>query len=77
MAYDYNSRTKWEKERVEKWNKAHERAVRGLSPESKELFEEIGNFSNYPHCGFPVLNKWARKMVRGSGKTLKEIIHAE
>ena len=77
MAYDYNSRTKWEKERVEKWNKEHERAVRKLSPESKELFEEIGNFSNYPHCGFPVLNKWARKMVRGSGKTLKEIIHAE
>ena len=42
MAFDYNSRTKWEKERVEKWNKAHEKAIRKLSPAAKELFEEIG-----------------------------------
>ena len=77
MAFDYNSRTKWEKERVEKWNKAHEKEIRKLSPAAKELFEEIGSFSNYPHCGFPVINKWGRANVRGSGKTLREIMHAE
>ena len=77
MAFDYNSRTKWEKERVEKWNKAHEKEIRKLSPAAKELFEEIGSFSNYPHCGFPVINKWGRANVRGSEKTLREIMHAE
>ena len=77
MAFDYNSRTKWEKERVEKWNKSHEKEIRKLSPAAKELFEEIGNFSNYPHTGFPVINKWGRANVRGSEKTLREIMHAE
>ena len=74
MAFDYNSRTKWEKERLERWNKEHERQIRKLTPEEKALFEEIGNFSDYPHCGFPVIRKWGRENVRGSGQSLKEAI---
>ena len=77
MAFDYNSRTKWEKERLERWNKEHERQIRKLTPEEKALFEEIGNFSDYPHCGFPVIRKWGRENVRGSGRTLKEILLGE
>ena len=69
MAFDYNSRTKWEKERVEKWNKAHEKEIRKLSPAAKELFEEIGSFSNYPHCGFPVINKWEGRSCMLSAET--------
>ena len=74
MAFDYNSRTKWEKERLDRWNKEHERQIRKLSAAGKELFKEIGSFSDYPHCGFPVIRKWGRENVRGSGQSLKEII---
>ena len=76
MAYDYNSRTKWEKEKIEKWNAEHQKKINRLSKEKKELFDEVRSFSNYPHCGFPVINKWGREKVKAApGKTLKEIIY--
>ena len=50
MAFDYNSRTKWEKERLERWDKEHEKQIKKLKPAKKELFEEIVKFSDYPHC---------------------------
>ncbi len=76
MAYDYNSRTKWEKERVEKWNAEHQKKINRLSKEMKEIFDEVRSFSNYPHCGFPVINKWGREKVKAAaGKTLKEVIY--
>ena len=88
MAFDYNSRTKWEKERIEGWEKAHQVDIRRLTPEKKEIFDEIFKFSDYPHCGFPVIRKWIRKNISGSapekgqtpalcGKSLKEIILSE
>ena len=39
MAYDYNSRTKWEKEKIEKWNAEHQKKINRLSKEKKELFD--------------------------------------
>ena len=27
MAFDYNSRTKWEKARLERWNKEHKKQI--------------------------------------------------
>ena len=78
MAFDYNSRTKWEKARLERWNKEHEKQIKKLSPEQKELFEEIRCFSSYSYCGFPVILKWTREHLgKGGGKTLKELILAE
>ncbi len=41
MAFDYNSRTKWEKARLERWNKEHERQINKLPPSKKELLDEI------------------------------------
>ena len=81
MAFDYNSRTKWEKERQERWNKEHEKQIRQLSPAKKELFDEVRCFSNYQYCGFPVIRKWTREKL-GSGKTgapetLKELMLSE
>ena len=76
MAYDYNSRTKWEKEKIEKWNAEHQKKINRLSKEKKEIFDEVRSFSNYPHCGFPVINRWGREKVKAApGKTLKEIIY--
>ena len=79
MAFDYNSRTKWEKERVDRWNKEHEKQVKKLSPAQQELFGEVRDFSSYPHCGFPVINKWSREKVKkdAGGRSLKEILYAE
>ena len=74
MAFDYNSRTKWEKEKLAQWDKEHEKQIRKLTPQKKEFAEEIGKFSDYPHCGFPVINKWTRANVKGGGRTLKEIM---
>ena len=65
MAFDYNSRTKWEKERLERWDKEHEKQIKKLKPAKKELFEEIVKFSDYPHCGFPVIRKWAQANIKG------------
>ena len=81
MAFDYNSRTKWEKERQECWNKEHEKQIRTLSPAKKELFDEVRCFSNYQYCGFPVIRKWTREKL-GSSKTgvpetLKELMLSE
>ena len=81
MAFDYNSRTKWEKERQECWNNEHEKQIRTLSPAKKELFDEVRCFSNYQYCGFPVIRKWTREKL-GSGKTgapetLKELMLSE
>ena len=71
MAFDYNSRTKWEKERVDRWNKEHEKQVKNLSPAQQELFGEVRDFSSYPHCGFPVINKWSReKAKKDAGGTI-------
>ena len=71
MAFDYNSRTKWEKERLERWNKEHEKQIRKLSPAKKELFDEVRNFSSYQYCGFPVIRKWTKEKIAAgkSGKT--------
>ena len=83
MAFDYNSRTKWEKERQERWNKEHEKQIKTLSPAKKELFDEVRCFSNYQYCGFPVIRKWTReKLGTGSSKTgvpetLKELMLSE
>ena len=79
MAYDYNSRLKWEKEKLEEWDKENKKKIGRLSREKKELFGEVFNFSDYPHCGFPVITKWGREKVKASaGKlTLKEILYKE
>ena len=77
MAFDYNSRTKWEKTRLDEWDKAHRKQIEGLSKKQRELFDEVHCFSNYPHCGYPVINKWRRELIRqGADKrTLKEILY--
>ena len=79
MAYDYNSRLKWEKEKLEEWDNENKKKIGRLSREKKELFGEVFNFSDYPHCGFPVITKWGREKVKASaGKlTLKEILYKE
>ena len=82
MAFDYNSRTKWENERLERWNQEHEKQVKKLKPAKKEIFEEVESFSDYPHCGFPVIRKWTTANVSGSGakysgRSLKEIMLGE
>ena len=81
MAFDYNSRTKWEKERIEQWNREHRKQIDRLSSQSssikKELFEEAGNFSSYPHCGFPAIRKWSRENIKKDAeqRSLKEILY--
>ncbi len=60
MAFDYNSRTKWEKEKGEGWQEAHRRQIDSLPEEQKALYEEVRQFSNYPGCGFPVIARWTR-----------------
>ena len=84
MAFDYNSRTKWEKERQERWNKEHEKQIKQLSPAKKELFDEVRCFSNYQYCGFPVIRKWTREKLgtgrsseTGGPETLKELMLSE
>ena len=84
MAFDYNSRTKWEKERQERWNKEHEKQIKQLSPAKKELFDEVRCFSNYQYCGFPVIRKWTREKLgtgqsskTGGLETLKELMLSE
>ena len=75
MAYDYNSRTKWEKERLSLWEKEKEKEILKLPAEKKELLREIGNFSMYLHDSFPVLRKWAKDHLKG--KKLGEVILKE
>ena len=84
MAFDYNSRTKWEKERRVRWNKEHEKQIKQLSPAKKELFDEVRCFSNYQYCGFPVIRKWTREKLgtgrsseTGGPETLKELMLSE
>ncbi len=81
MAFDYNSRTKWEKARQERWNKEHEKQIGKLSPAKKELFDEVRCFSNYQYCGFPVIRKWTREKLgsskTGAPETLKELMLSE
>ena len=84
MAFDYNSRTKWEKARLERWNKEHEKQIGKLSAAKKELFDEVRYFSSYQYCGFPVIRKWTREKLGAGGdrttqslKTLKELILSE
>ncbi len=79
MAYDYNSRLKWEKEKHEEWDRIHEKQIGRLSQQKRKLFDEVFNFSDYPHCGFPVITKWGREKVKASaGKlTLREILYKE
>ena len=61
MAFDYNSRTKWEKEKWEGWQEAHRQQIDSLPEEQKALYEEVRQFSNYPGCGFPVIARWTRE----------------
>ena len=81
MAFDYNSRTKWEKERQERWNKEHEKQIGRLSPAKKELFDEVRCFSSYQYCGFPVIRKWTKEKLgnskTGAHQTLKELMLSE
>ena len=84
MAFDYNSRTKWEKAGLERWNKEHEKQIGKLSAAKKELFDEVRYFSSYQYCGFPVIRKWTREKLGAGGdrttqslKTLKELILSE
>ena len=81
MAFDYNSRTKWEKERIDRWKRDHQKQIDSISgqacPGKKELLDEVGNFSSYPHCGFPAILKWGRENIKkedGQG-SLKEILY--
>ena len=55
MAFDYNSRTSWEKGKVEAWEKAHKKQISRIEKNNKEIYEEVLNFSDYPHCGFPAI----------------------
>ena len=74
MAFDYNSRTKWEKEKWEAWQTAHQQAITALPEEQKPLYEEVLQFSKYPGCGFPVITKWAKDRFP-EGKSLKEALY--
>ena len=78
MTYDYNSRLKWEESKINEWNLEHQKKIDQLSGEMKKLFDEVSYFSDYPHCGFPVIGKWGREKIRTSGKhSLKEILYKE
>ena len=76
MAYDYNSRLKWEKARLTAWEEAHKKEINRLSKEKRELFDAVSEFSRYPYSSFPVLTKWGREKTKAAAgkKTLKEII---
>ena len=77
MAYDYNSRSKWEKAKIEEWDRSHKKKIDRLSKDKRELFDEVKNFSSYPHCGFPVIYRWGREKTKDAaiGRTLKEILY--
>ena len=81
MAFDYNSRTKWEKERIDQWNRDHQHQIDTISgqtcPGKKELLDEVCNFSSYPHCGFPAIRKWVRENIKkeAGSQSLKEILY--
>ena len=44
MAFDYNSRTKWEKDRIDRWKREHQKQIDSISgqacPGKKELLEQ-------------------------------------
>ena len=77
MAYDYNSRTKWEKAKIEAWDKANKKKIDRLSKEQKELFDAVREFSTYTYSSFPVVSKWGREKTKAAAgkKTLKEILY--
>ena len=76
MAYDYNSRLKWEKARLTAWEESHKKEINRLSKEKRELFDAVSEFSRYPYSSFPVLVKWGREKTKAAAgkRTLKEII---
>jgi len=76
MAYDYNSRRKFEKNAEERWEKHHALALTGmkLHPEQKELFEEVKNFSRMPYDGFPKILAFGRKYAKDFSGTLAELM---
>ncbi len=76
MAFDYNSRRKYEKAAAERWDKKHALGLAGLvlSPEQKALFEEVQNFSKLPYDGFPKVLEWGRKYAKGKTGSLSEIM---
>ena len=76
MAFDYNSRRKFEKAAEERWEKRHALALAALvlSPEQKELFEEVKNFSKMPHDGFSKIRAWGKKYAEGFPGTLAELM---
>lgn len=77
MAYDYNSRSKWEKAKIEEGDRIHKKKIDRLSKDKRELLDEVKNFSIYPHCGFPVIFRWGREKTKdaATGRTLKEILY--
>ncbi len=77
MAFDYNSRTRWEKARIEAWNTVSKMKIDRLSKEKRELLEAVRDFSNYPYSSFPVINRWGRENVKpAAGKqSLREILY--
>ena len=77
MAFDYNSRTSWEKGKVEAWEKAHKKQISRIEKNNKEIYEEVLNFSDYPHCGFPGIKKLGREKLKGDTRSLKEFMLEE
>ena len=77
MAFDYNSRTSWEKGKVEAWEKAHKKQISRIEKNNKEIYEEVLNFSDYPHCGFPRIKKLGREKLKGDTRSLKEFMLQE
>ena len=78
MAFDYNSRTSWEKRKVEAWEKAHKKQISRIEKNNKEIYEEVLNFSDYyPHCGFPRIKKLGREKLKGDTRSLKEFMLQE
>ena len=77
MAFDYNSRTSWEKGKVEAWEKAHKKQISRIEKNNKEIYEEVLNFSDYPHCGFPRIKKLGREKLKGDARSLKEFMLQE
>ena len=77
MAFDYNSRTSWEKGKVEAWEKAHKKQISRIEKNNKEIYEEVLNFSDYPHCGFLRIKKLGREKFKGDIRSLKEFMLQE
>ena len=76
MAFDYNSRRKFEKDALERWEKRHAFALAPVkvSPKQKELFEEVQNFSRMPYDGFQKIREWGKTYAAEYTGTLAELM---